>query len=150
MLLPSRDQLPHDIPLWIDPTNEIYFVTVCCLRRTKNQLAKPSVATPLFESVIYRNERGIWHARLVVLMPDHVHFLVSFGATEKRMQTTVSKWKEWTAKKLKIGWQRDFFEHRLRRDESVREKADYILLNPVRAGLVSQPEDWPFVFVAEG
>jgi len=36
-----------------------------------------------------------------------------------------------------IKWQRDFFEHRLRSDESWREKADYILANPVRKGLVA-------------
>jgi len=82
-------------------------------------------------------------------MPDHLHFLVSFPDNGLRMRTIVSKWKEWTAKSLAIRWQRDFFEHRLRRDESARQKADYILFNPVRAGLVSNPEDWPFVFVPE-
>jgi len=34
----------------------------------------------------------------------------------------VSKWKEWTTKTLKINWQRDFFEHQLRKEESLREK----------------------------
>jgi putative transposase len=61
----------------------------------------------------------------------------------------VSKWKEWTAKTLKIQWQRDFFEHRLRREESFREKADYILANPVRVALVEKAENWPYVFIAE-
>jgi hypothetical protein len=58
----------------------------------------------------------------------------------------VSGWKKWTASQLGIGWQRDFFEHRLRNDESARQKADYILYNPVRAGLVERPEDWPYVW----
>jgi putative transposase len=82
-------------------------------------------------------------------MPDHVHLILTFPEIGKRVQTTMSKWKEWTAKTLKIGWQRDFFEHRLRQDESFREKADYILANPVRVGLVEQLEDWPYVFVAD-
>jgi putative transposase len=107
------------------------------------------VANPLFETVAFRNEQAIWFASLVLLMPDHVHFLVSFPGNGRRMRTSVSKWKEWTAKKLAIAWQRDFFEHRLRRDESARQKADYILFNPVRAGLVSRPEDWAFVFIPE-
>jgi len=149
MPLPTRKLLPHEIPLWIDHTNELYFLTVCCEQRGKNQLAVEAVAVPLLETVAYRNERSIWFARLVLLMPDHVHFLVSFPDNGRRMQTTVSKWKEWTAKKLKIRLQRDFFEHRLRRDESAQEKADYILFNPVRAGLVSKPEDWPFVLIPE-
>jgi hypothetical protein len=47
---------------------------------------------------------------------------------------------------LCIDWQDDFFEHRLRNDESARQKADYILANPVRKGLVSRAEDWPHVW----
>jgi REP element-mobilizing transposase RayT len=82
-------------------------------------------------------------------MPDHLHLLISFPESEKYIQTIVTKWKEWTAKTLRIKWQRDFFEHRLRKEESFDEKADYILFNPVRAGLVSEPEDWPYVFVAD-
>ena len=82
-------------------------------------------------------------------MPDHVHLILSFPEIGKRVQTIMSKWKEWTAKSLDIEWQRDFFEHRLRRDESFREKADYVLANPVRAGLVKKVEDWPYVFIAD-
>jgi hypothetical protein len=50
---------------------------------------------------------------------------------------------------LKIDWHRDFFEHRLRKDESFRQKADYILLNPVRAGLTKLPEERPYVLIGE-
>ena len=62
----------------------------------------------------------------------------------------MSKWKEWTCKEIGIVWQDDFFEHRLRHDESRREKADYILANPVRAELVGRAEDWPFVYFGGG
>jgi putative transposase len=82
-------------------------------------------------------------------MPDRVHVVVWFPEVAKRVQTVVSKRKEWTAKSLKIDWQRDFFEHRLRKEESFREKTDYILANPLRAGLVERVEDWPYVFIAE-
>ena len=144
-----RKRLPHDIPLWVDSSKACYFITVCCRQRGKNQLAHPTVANNIFESARYRNVEGIWYTHLVLIMPDHVHLLLSFPDTEERMQTIVSKWKEWTAKSLKIGWQRDFFEHRLRKEEGRRQKADHILENPVRAGLVERTEDWPFVFIAE-
>jgi hypothetical protein len=32
----------------------------------------------------------------------------------------------------------------VRKDESLVEKADYILNNPERAGLVTSAEEWPF------
>jgi REP element-mobilizing transposase RayT len=149
MSLSSRDKLPHDIPRWIDPTKETYFITVCCQPRAFNQLAKTDVAQPLIETVVHRNAQSMWSIRLALLMPDHVHFIASFPDNERKIKTIVSKWKEWTAKSLDIRWQRDFFEHRFRKDEDARVKADYILANPVRAGLVAQTEDWPYVFLPE-
>ena len=79
-------------------------------------------------------------------MPDHLHTLLSFPPTDKPVRLIISQWKEWTAKSIGIRWQLDFFEHRLRQDESRRQKADYILQNPVRKGLVGKPEDWRFVY----
>jgi REP-associated tyrosine transposase len=149
MKLPIRKRLPHQPPLWVDPRQSNYFITVCCKQRGCNQLALPPVATRLIETIEHRNAVGSWYAHLALIMPDHVHLLVAFPETEKRIETIISKWKEWTAKSLKIEWQRDFFEHRLRKDESFREKADYVLLNPVRAGLVKEQDDWPYVFIAE-
>ena len=146
--LPIRKRLAHDVPLWVDPAKECYFITICCKARGRNQLALPDVAKALFETVQHRNDIGIWYVHVAMIIPDHVHMLVSFPQTRKRLKTIISKWKEWTVKAIGISWQRDFFEHRLRQDESFRQKADYILLNPVRAGLVQRPEDWPYVFIA--
>jgi REP element-mobilizing transposase RayT len=149
MEVPQRKALPHEIPSWIDPRKEIYFITVNCEERFRNQLALARIAEPLFETVRHRQEKFLWWPHLFLLMPDHLHALFSFPPSEKRVQLVISKWKEWTNKSLGIVWQRDFFEHRLRQDESRREKADYILQNPVRKKLVSCPEEWPFVYFGD-
>jgi len=62
------------------------------------------------------------------------------------MQKTLADWKRYTCTKGGIEWQRDFFDNRLRQDESYIEKAHYIRMNPVRAGLVESPGDWPYVW----
>ena len=41
-------------------------------------------------------------------------------------------------------WQEGYWDHTLRDDESLLAIAAYIVLNPVRAGLVASPEDYPF------
>jgi putative transposase len=146
----GRKSLPHQIPAWVDPQKEIYFITINCEERFINQLALPEVAGCLFETVQYRQEKFLWWPHLFLLMPDHLHALLSFPPSGQPLQSVVSKWKEWTAKETGIVWQRDFFEHRLRQDESRREKADYILQNPVRQKLVSHPEDWPYVYFGNG
>jgi hypothetical protein len=82
-------------------------------------------------------------------MPDHVHLLASFP-TQKEMTVVIKEWKAYTAKATGVRWQRGFFDHRLRREESLRDKSDYILQNPVRKGLVAQAEDWPHAWMPEG
>ena len=146
---PVRKRLTHEVPLWIDPAKECYFITLGCRLRGRNQLAVPEVAKALLQTIHHRNDNGTWYVHLAVLMPDHLHMLISFPQSEKRLQTIISKWKEWTAKTLGISWQRDFFEHRLRKEESFREKADYIFANPVRARLVEKGEDWTYTFIAD-
>ena len=41
-------------------------------------------------------------------------------------------------------WQREFFDHVLRSEESYAEKWEYVRQNPVRAGLAVDAEEWPF------
>lgn len=150
MDLPKRKRLPHDVPLFVDPSQEVYFVTICCAERGRNQLATANVASELFKSVAHQNEQRVWFAHLFMLMPDHVHALLSFPREARPIKEVIRLWKHWTAAKLGIVWQRDFFEHRLRHDESRREKADYILSNPVRAGLVANASEWPYAKWPDG
>ncbi len=69
-------------------------------------------------------------------------------SADAEIKKLIRNWKHWTAQNFGFRWQRDFFEHRLRSDESLDAKAGYILENPVRAGLVAKPEDWPYRFVS--
>jgi len=150
MEISHRKSLPHEVPLWVDPQKEIYFISINCKQRFINQLTLPNVAEKLFETVRHRQDLFLWRPYLFLLMPDHLHALVSFPPSGKSFKQVITKWKEWTAKEIGIVWQRDFFEHRLRHDESRREKADYILANPVRKGLVDRPQDWPFIYFGDG
>ena len=145
---PQRKKLPHDRPLWLRPQDEIFFITVCCMPRGKNQLCYPKIARAIFDSVQFLNQNAFWHAHLVCLMPDHLHALISFPY-ERPMTQIIADWKRLLATQLKIEWQRDFFDHRLREEEGYTEKADYIRANPVRAGLITQSDDWPYFWTAD-
>jgi REP element-mobilizing transposase RayT len=139
-----RKLLPHDPPNWIDPTREAFFITINCLPRGINQLAHDSVWTSLIETTQFREQKGDWKWLLFLAMPDHLHGIVTFP-NEFFMRKSISSWKRWMSKSVSIRWQRDFFDHRLRSEESTIEKASYIRMNPVRAGLVTHPGDWPYV-----
>jgi mono/diheme cytochrome c family protein len=81
-------------------------------------------------------------------MPDHLHALISFPF-ERPMKQIMADWKRFLAMTLNIEWQRDFFDHRLRKNESYSEKADYIRANPVRAGFAKSADDWPYFWQAD-
>jgi putative transposase len=89
-----------------------------------------------------------WYVELLLLMPDHLHMLIAVSG-EASLSKLIRDFKRIAARKQKIEWQWNFFDHRLRHDESETEKYDYICENPVRAGLVRSAEDWPFAFVPE-
>lgn len=64
------------------------------------------------------------------------------------MKASISNWKPYVARKLSIEWQRDFFDHRIRDANSLREKEDYIRMNPVRKGLCEKPAEWSYCWTA--
>lgn len=51
---------------------------------------------------------------------------------------------EFTRIKRAWRWQDGFHDHKFRTPESETRKWEYVCLNPVRAGLVKRPEEWPF------
>lgn len=51
---------------------------------------------------------------------------------------------EFTRVKRSWRWQSGFHDHKFRSPESAQHKWEYVCLNPVRAGLVKRPEEWPF------
>jgi REP element-mobilizing transposase RayT len=141
----GRQHLPHEGPPLSLNNNEgeIYFITICCIPRGTNQLATPEFWQAMTETLIMREARGEMNCRLALAMPDHLHGLFGFPSS-KPMTKVIAAFKSWLAKQCDIQWQRDFFDHRLRNIESASEKAKYIRMNPVRAGLVTHPEDWPY------
>src|SRR5216110_52446 len=96
---PQRKKLPHERPLWLRPEDEIFFITVCCEPRGKNQLCDPKIARAIFDSVEFRNQNHVWYARFVCLMPDHLHALISFPY-ERPMKQSMADWKRFLATQL--------------------------------------------------
>ena len=141
---PNRRNLPHERPLWVGH-GATWFLTLCCADRNRNQLCRSAVASVIFEALAFRQVRGDWYPSLCLLMPDHLHALVYFPP-ERVIRNVVEDWKRFIAWKTNVVWQRGFFDHRLRSPEEFRKKAEYIRFNPYRAGLVKDPDEWPYTW----
>lgn len=121
-----------------------FFITVCCQRRRINQLCRNDVKNAIFETARRYHKAQRWYLKLLVLMPDHLHMLIGVSG-DTILSNLIRDFKRITARTAKIEWQRNFFDHRVRHDESEDEKATYIRQNPMRAGLVHTDEQWPYV-----
>ena len=84
-------------------------------------------------------------------MPDHVHFFCRSVHSTISLSGFIGKWKQWTSKRIiqlldvkAPFWQEGFFDHVLRSDESYGTKWQYVMNNPVRAGLVQNAEKWMY------
>lgn len=128
-------------------TSPTYFVTFSTYGRT------PWLATAeVHEAFVSFAETAVSKFNIAVgkyvIMPDHIHLFVC-GPPDFILGRWIGLLKQSLAKaagKSAAGgtpWPEGFFDHLLRSDESMSEKWNYIRLNPVRAGLVQEAEDWP-------
>ncbi len=143
---PTRKQLDHQLPWWIANEGQHWMVTVNCEKRGQNQLCKPDLLEIFKEAVEYRNKADIWRCSVFVLMPDHLHMIVSLRP-EQALAKVIGDWKRWMANKHGIKWQPNFHDHRIRNSESLCEKAEYLFMNPVRAGLCDNYHHWKYLWV---
>ena len=140
----TRKRLFHAPPSWVE-SGSLFFITICCVDRRKNSLAHPLIFEAMIAALRHYAITGRAWTRLFLAMPDHLHALISFPSDE-RMDQCIRDWKRFIAKSTSVQWQAGFFDHRLRNDAALDEKGGYIRSNPVRAGLVSEPTDWPFIW----
>ena len=138
-----RKTLPHDIPSWVQQ-GALYYISFNVANRPEKPLIAPLIANALLQGLVDYEHIHRWYIRLAVVMPDHIHMIATFNLREE-VKKTVCSWRAYHARKLGLDWQKDFFEHRLRSENSLEEKSFYIRMNPVRQGLCTVPEQWPYI-----
>ena len=126
-----------------------YFLTFCTNERQR--IFEDHTAVDIATEQILRAAEHEQFADLAhCFMPDHLHLLVeglSDAADCLRFIKRAKQCSGFHYSKAFGGklWQRYGFERVLRNDEQSLAVAKYILENPVRAGLVTRPEDYPFL-----
>ena len=134
--------------IWSLRGRPLVFIT-CCTAERRGWLNCPEIHDA-FRSFCSQSpdKVNVWVGKYV-LMPDHLHVFVSTEGS-----AGLSKWVHsmkgcLAAARRNLGsdgkaWQTGFFDHVLRGQESYSEKWEYVRMNPVRAGLVAEAEDWPY------
>jgi REP element-mobilizing transposase RayT len=132
----------------IFPRAPVYFVTACTTRR-KKILARRDVHEVFQKFARESPKHGAWIGAFV-LMPDHLHLFVAFDDELISLSGWMKSLKNAISKTLRLAgiasphWQKGFFDHLLRSEESYSEKWEYVRNNPLRAGLVACAQEWPY------
>jgi putative transposase len=96
----------------------------------------------VIEEIIKSRAHLKWLVRGVVVMPDHVHLFCSPPHRhDHELSRFIGAWRAAVSRRLKQQgldepfWQKSFFDHLLRSNESYGNKWEYVRQNPERAGL---------------
>ncbi|MBL9202229.1 MAG: transposase [Opitutaceae bacterium] len=125
-----------------------YFITLCT-RDRHTGLNTPSVAGSIQEQIAALEADHALTIRATVIMPDHLHLFflaggnLSVGQIIGRLKTKTRG----ALAAVGIGWQGNFYEHRLRPDDAVEEVLRYLFLNPYRANLLPSSEIYPWFWL---
>jgi putative transposase len=141
---PSK--LYHAVPPWVDAGAISIFASHSIEGLNNHRLTSSAVAESLIESAKFYDRLQRWDITVFLLMPDHIHALLSFHR-DTSMSRVIGDWKRFQRHQHGIVWQEGYFDHRLRDDErgeQLVEKMNYIRQNPIAAGLCAKVEEWPW------
>jgi putative transposase len=128
-------------------STEFHFLTFSCYQRSP--LLANGQGYEIFEQELERvRQRYKFVVAGYVLMPEHVHLLVS-EPNQGTLCGVIQVLKQQSSRKLKKPdqsqfWQRRYYDFNVWKQSKIWEKLTYMHQNPVVRGLVTDPKDWPW------
>jgi REP element-mobilizing transposase RayT len=143
-----RRTLPH-----FQKTNRTIFVTFSSDKRW----ILPEIARKAALDCIVHENGASAELHAAVVMPNHVHLLLTplLGPEQWPfpLAEIMRRIKGRSARKINLllsrsgrVWQEESFDHVLRSNDSLAQKAEYICQNPVRAGLAEAESQYPWLW----
>ncbi len=138
----KQNRLP--LPNYAD--THVYLLTLACeKRRLEFNDALVTFCLEKLSAIAIKHKVGIL---AYCFMPDHLH-LLAYAANPSFVPAFVRDFKQVTGFMFKARtgrtlWQKSYHDHILRSEESARRAAQYIAANPVRAGIVADPAEYPY------
>ena len=130
-----------------------FFVT--CRVLPRRGILSPAEFASLAQVIHQRREKHRFLLTAWVFLPDHWHAIICPGYP-LTISTVMESIKDGATKRINrsrreagVLFQPRFFDRALRTVREYHEKVEYFHLNPVKAGLASRPEDWPWSSVRD-
>ncbi|MFA6958977.1 MAG: transposase [Thermoanaerobaculia bacterium] len=143
-----RRDLPH-----LQRENATIFVTFSTQKRLI--ILPPAARDIVLEHLLFEHDFK-HHVHVAVVMPEHVHMITTplsgpdgpylLSEIMKPIKGVSSRRINKLMKRSGTLWHDESFDHVLRNDEKLQEKADYVMMNPVRRGLASTPDEYAWLW----
>ena len=126
-----------------------YFLTFCTYDR-QHTFTDPVTAASVIAQILRTSSASGFELLAYCLMPDHAHLLVEGLQPSSDLRRFTKRLKQSSGQMYahRAGhrlWQEGYYDRVLREGEEPKQVARYIIENPVRAGLVRSPLDYPFI-----
>lgn len=132
-------------------------------------LSDERIANLVAESIRYRDGKE-YHLAAYCIMPNHVHMVAGVGEQDlfkpvgqignlsnNSLSRIMQSLKRYTAKETNkiIGrsgafWQDESYDHVVRNEADFERIVEYVMNNPVKAGLVKRWRDWKWTYTIFG
>ena len=110
----------------------------------------PLISKLLIDAFFWMDSQKRFSLGAFVIMPDHYH-LVSILAGRNTLPGVMKSLGSYSSREINGRletsgsiWQKGYYDRSIRKSEDIKEVFDYIHNNPVRKGLVDNPEEWPY------
>ncbi len=138
----------HRLPLDLYVGHNIISFT-CCISGKKHLFVNDPTFLA-FEAILLEslNKFGC-DAHAYLFMTNHTHLILQGKNEDSNIWKSMILFKQkmgfWLSKNAsEFKWQKDFYDHVLRRDEDLKKHLEYVLHNPVRKGLVENWKKYPY------
>jgi putative transposase len=119
-------------------------------------LANPSIAE-ICKNTIHYYDGNQYKLICYCIMPNHVHIVFTLLPGNKGISKIMQSIKRVSAKKSNIllnksgsFWQEESYDRFVRDDKELFFTVNYVIENPVKAGLVSDWREWRYIYLCKG
>lgn len=126
-----------------------YFVTVASYDRQR-YFVHSNIVASLVRYLREASGTNYFNIVAYCFMPDHLHIVAEGTREGCNLERFMKTYKQTTAFRFrqsfgKTLWARSYHDHVVRAENNLKDVGRYTLLNPVRAGIVENVLDYPFL-----
>jgi putative transposase len=130
-----------------------YFITVSCVKRER--LLEYEAAMAASRTLWELHRCSHLHLLAWVVMPDHLHTILRLDSTDTlatsvaRLHSCVAIAANRAQNRIDRFWQGAYYDRMIRDAQQLDNTLNYLIQNPVKAGLVSHCGNYPFWNITE-